>query len=82
MPSSQRYAAFLEALTMERLLLIALGLGLIGLTGAIWCTLRWASTDFGTLALLGFAQRIADPLAHRHGCGESNWPFWPFSTAS
>ena len=34
---------------MERLLLIALGLGLIGLTGAIWCTMRWASTDFGTL---------------------------------
>lgn len=48
-PSSARYAAFLESLTMERLLLIAMGLGAIGLAGVIRSTLRWASTDFGAL---------------------------------
>jgi glycosyltransferase involved in cell wall biosynthesis len=47
--TAPRHAALFAALTLERLLLFALVLGVAGLAGVVWCALRWASTDFGSL---------------------------------
>ncbi len=48
-PGSPRYRAALAALTLERLLLTALVLLILGLSGAIWCIAIWASSGFGSL---------------------------------
>jgi glycosyltransferase involved in cell wall biosynthesis len=48
-PASARYHFVLEALTLERLLIAALGLFVLGLIGLIWCVGVWASAGFGAL---------------------------------
>ena len=53
MPLDKRYAWALEALTLERLLIAALVIGLVGLAGVVWCIGVWASTGFGPLQYSG-----------------------------
>jgi glycosyltransferase involved in cell wall biosynthesis len=48
-PGSARYTSLLEALTLERLLVAALGLFLLGMGGLVWCVWVWASAGFGPL---------------------------------
>jgi hypothetical protein len=49
LPSLGRKVRLLDALTLERLLLLALALAVAGAGGIVWCTLEWASTGFGPL---------------------------------
>jgi hypothetical protein len=49
LPPTQRVKRFLVPITLERVLLAALGLGLVGLAGLIWCVVLWISADFGPL---------------------------------
>jgi glycosyltransferase involved in cell wall biosynthesis len=56
-PVSTAYPTGFEALSLERLLLVALGLCLLGAAGIVWCIAVWASAGFGPLqyaALLRF----------------------------
>jgi hypothetical protein len=48
-PVSARYGSLLEKLTLERVLLAAMALFLLGLGGLSWCTWAWASAGFGPL---------------------------------
>ena len=48
-PPSPRYASILESLTLERLLIAALVVGLLGLIGVGWCLGVWASAGFGPI---------------------------------
>jgi hypothetical protein len=48
-PGSARYTSILEALTLERLLIAAFGLLLLGIGGLVWCVGVWASAGFGPL---------------------------------
>jgi glycosyltransferase involved in cell wall biosynthesis len=48
-PPSPRYASILEALTLERLLIAALVVGVLGLIGVGWCLSVWASGGFGPI---------------------------------
>jgi hypothetical protein len=48
-PSATRYAPMLERLTLERLLIAALVVSVLGLAGVVWCIMVWASTGFGPL---------------------------------
>jgi glycosyltransferase involved in cell wall biosynthesis len=48
-PPSPRYASILEALTLERLLIAALVVGVLGLIGVGWCLSAWALGGFGPI---------------------------------
>jgi glycosyltransferase involved in cell wall biosynthesis len=48
-PLSPLHGPWLATLTLERLLIVALGLVLLGFAGLAWCISLWASTDFGPL---------------------------------
>jgi glycosyltransferase involved in cell wall biosynthesis len=48
LPRHQRYATFLENLTLERLALVALGLFAAGCGGLAWCLVRWWGAFFGS----------------------------------
>ncbi len=48
-PRSGHYDRLLEALTLERILLIAIALMLIGLAALVWGVNQWALRDFGPL---------------------------------
>ncbi len=48
-PASARYASALEKLSLERLLIVAAGLFLLGVAGLGWCVAVWASAGFGPL---------------------------------
>jgi hypothetical protein len=48
-PPSPRYASILEALTLERLLIAALVVGVLGLIGVGWCLGVWVSGGFGPI---------------------------------
>ena len=48
-PPSRRHDAMLESLTLERLLLLALLIGLAGASGVLSCVSAWAATGFGPL---------------------------------
>ena len=48
-PRSSRFARIIDAITLEKILVVAIVIGLAGLAGLIWCVLRWASTGFGAL---------------------------------
>lgn len=48
-PPSERYSPFLSAITLERMLLLALAMGSAGMVGMIYCVMTWASTGFGPL---------------------------------
>ena len=50
LPESERYSGLLRLVTLERMLLIALGLVVIGVAGAIWCVAQWAGGGFGPIA--------------------------------
>jgi glycosyltransferase involved in cell wall biosynthesis len=49
LPASDIVNRYLVPLTLERVLFIALIIGLLGLGGTIWCVLRWADVGFGPL---------------------------------
>lgn len=49
LPASATYKSALSAITLERLLLIALALLILGLAGLGWCVAIWASAHFGVL---------------------------------
>jgi hypothetical protein len=48
-PASARYGSLLERLTLERVLIAAAALFLVGTAGLIWCIWNWASAGFGPL---------------------------------
>lgn len=48
-PRSGHYDRLLEALTLERILLIAIALMLVGLAALVWGVNQWALRDFGPL---------------------------------
>jgi glycosyltransferase involved in cell wall biosynthesis len=49
LPRSEVVERFLVPLTLERVLLVALFIGLLGLGGMVWCLARWADAGFGPL---------------------------------
>jgi len=49
LPASSTYVSVLSAVTLERLLLVALVLLILGLAGLGWCVAIWASERFGVL---------------------------------
>jgi Glycosyl transferase family 2 len=49
LPASSAYKSALSAVTLERLLLVALVLLILGLIGLGWCVAIWASERFGVL---------------------------------
>jgi glycosyltransferase involved in cell wall biosynthesis len=49
LPRSEVVERFLVPLTLERVLLFALLIGLIGFAGMVWCVARWADEGFGPL---------------------------------
>jgi Glycosyl transferase family 2 len=48
-PPSERYGSLLESLTLERVLIAAVALFLLGSAGLLWCAWSWASVGFGPL---------------------------------
>ena len=48
-PPSPRFSSILEMLTLEAFVIGSAAIGLVGLTGLIWCIVQWASTGFGPL---------------------------------
>jgi hypothetical protein len=50
LPTSARYSGLLRLVTLERMLLVALGLIVVGSAGAIWCVAQWAGAGFGQIA--------------------------------
>lgn len=49
LPASSSYRSVLSAFTLERMLLVALVLVILGLAGLAWCVGVWASARFGPL---------------------------------
>jgi glycosyltransferase involved in cell wall biosynthesis len=49
MPASPHYGSLLEKITLEKVLAAAAVLLVLGLSGLLWCFLKWASIDFGPL---------------------------------
>jgi len=49
LPPSEVAERFLAPLTLERVLIAALCIGVLGLTGLAWCALQWADQGFGPL---------------------------------
>jgi hypothetical protein len=49
LPRSKVVERFLIPLTLERVLLVALFVGMLGLGGMIWCVAQWADAGFGPL---------------------------------
>ncbi len=48
-PASPPYTSVLDALTLERLLVVALVMVLVGIAGVVSCVLEWRSAGFGPL---------------------------------
>jgi glycosyltransferase involved in cell wall biosynthesis len=48
-PPSPRFSSVLEMMTLDKVLVGAAIITMLGLSGLIWCTLQWASTGFGPL---------------------------------
>jgi hypothetical protein len=55
-PRSGRLARVLAPLTLERVLLAAFAIGLLGLAGVGWCVWQWASEGFGPLQYGGLVK--------------------------
>src|SRR5205823_13967752 len=49
LPYSSAVERWLTPLTLERILLVSLVLGLAGIGGFVWCIAQWASLGFGPL---------------------------------
>ena len=49
LPPSQRFSGILAVLTLERILISAAVIALVGCAGLIWCVLQWVSAGFGPL---------------------------------
>jgi glycosyltransferase involved in cell wall biosynthesis len=49
LPPSEVVERFLAPLTLERVLIAALCISVLGLTGMAWCALQWADQGFGPL---------------------------------
>jgi glycosyltransferase involved in cell wall biosynthesis len=48
-PASPRFASFLDALTLERVLAASVVLLVIGFAGLVWCVFEWAAEGFGPI---------------------------------
>ncbi len=48
-PPSPRFSPILKAMTLERILIAGVVVGLVGLVGFLWCFFQWASVGFGAL---------------------------------
>jgi hypothetical protein len=48
-PRSERFKRFLSGMTLERLLVLAAGLFMLGLLGISWAGYKWSAVDFGAL---------------------------------
>jgi hypothetical protein len=48
-PQSEQFHGILNALTLERVLLFAGTMAIVGISGVIWCFAQWASIGFGGL---------------------------------
>jgi glycosyltransferase involved in cell wall biosynthesis len=57
-PPSRRFSGILELLTLDRVLVCAAMLAVIGFSGLIWCVLQWASTGFGALEYSAFLRLL------------------------
>src|SRR5262245_20024107 len=55
-PSSSAFARMLDQLTLERMLIAALALFLVGCAGLAWCIEDWAEADFGQLQYAGLVR--------------------------
>jgi hypothetical protein len=60
--TSPRYAAILNAMTLEVLLCVAIVVGLLGVAGVSWCVLSWASRGFGPLEYASMLRTLAVSL--------------------
>ena len=60
LPRSDRLEKILGFLKLERLLVIALIIGIIGFAGTMWCLIRWSEVSFGHLEY-GTVLRILMP---------------------
>ena len=49
LPASEVVERFLAPLTLERVLIAALCIGLLGFGGMVWCVVQWADKGFGPL---------------------------------
>ena len=49
LPASRVVKRYLTPLTLERMLVVALCIGLLGLGGLVWCGVQWADAGFGPL---------------------------------
>jgi hypothetical protein len=49
LPETSRFKKFFDQLTLERMLLTALGLIVIGLAGVAWAAQLWSAKNFGAL---------------------------------
>src|ERR1700730_15040808 len=49
LPRSRPLAGFLSAVTLERGLMVSLGIGCTGIAGLCWSLLQWGRVDFGPL---------------------------------
>ena len=49
LPRSDKAERIVGFLTLERLLVIASIIGVIGMAGTIWCVIRWSEVSFGNL---------------------------------
>ena len=49
LPRSKVVERYLVPLTLERVLVVALIIGLLGLGGMVWCVVQWADVGFGHL---------------------------------
>ena len=49
LPRSRPLASFLSAVSLERGLMVSLGIGCTGIAGLCWSLLQWARVDFGPL---------------------------------
>jgi hypothetical protein len=52
-------------LTLERVLVVALIIGLLGLGGMVWCVVQWADVGFGHLQY-GVIIKIFDRIDRKH----------------
>lgn len=49
LPASKRFLPILDALTLERVLVVGGVLACVGFGGFVWCVRQWAAVDFGPL---------------------------------
>ena len=54
-PVSERIESLLDAMPLERLLLVSSAILLLGLSGTFYCVVQWGRTGFGELTYAAYA---------------------------